>query len=221
MQQILENRQFFGVYKSLDDFIDRVELSIEQLRILLKIGAFRFTGKDKHQLLWEAYFRKIKSKKKSNQPGLFKIEHKEYTLPKFQYSSLIDAYDQMELLGFPLCSYFDLLQEPVYNSVYVKQFKDFVGQKISIYGKLICTKKTTTSMGKEMCFATFYDVNYDIFDTVQFPDQVVKYPLYNNGVYLCVGKVKNEFDYISIEAESIEFQKIQVDPRLVSSQFSA
>ncbi|SFB68646.1 DNA polymerase-3 subunit alpha [Zunongwangia mangrovi] len=221
VQQILENRQFFGVYKSLDDFIDRVEISIEQLRILLKVGAFRFTGKDKHQLLWEAYFRKIKSKKKNDQPGLFKIEHKEYTLPEFQYSVLVDAYDQIELLGFPLCSYFKLLQQPIRQSVSVKQLTDFVGKQVRIYGKLVCKKKTTTSNGKEMCFATFYDVNHDIFDTVQFPNQVTKYPLYNNGIYLCVGKVNNEFDYISIEADIIEFQKIQVDPRLVSSQFSA
>jgi DNA polymerase-3 subunit alpha len=34
VQQILENRQFFGVFKSFDDFIDRVNTSIEQLSIL-------------------------------------------------------------------------------------------------------------------------------------------------------------------------------------------
>jgi len=219
VQQVLENRQFFGSYKSLDDFMDRVAISIEQLRILLKVGAFRFTGKDKHQLLWEAYFRKIKSKKKSNQPGLFKIQHKEYVLPAFQYSALIDAYDQIELLGFPLCNYFDLLQEPVYNSTSVDELKKFVGKKVSIYGKLICTKKTTTSGGKEMCFATFHDIGYNIFDTVQFPDKVAKYPLYNKGVYRCIGKVINEFDYISIEAEAIEFQKIKIDPRFVTTPF--
>ena len=219
IQQILENRQFFGYYKSLDDFIDRVEISIEQLRILLKVGAFRFTGKDKHQLLWEAYFRKIKSKKNSNQPGLFKIQHKEYVLPEFQYSALIDAYDQIELLGFPLCNYFELLQDPVYDYTRVDELKNFVGKKVSIYGKLICTKKTTTSGGKEMCFATFYDIDYNIFDTVQFPDKVAKYPLYNKGIYRCVGKVINEFNYISIEAEAIEFQKIKVDPRFITTPF--
>ena len=219
IQQILENRQFFGYYKSLDDFIDRVEISIEQLRILLKVGAFRFTGKDKHQLLWEAYFRKIKSKKNSNQPGLFKIQHKEYVLPEFQYSALIDAYDQIELLGFPLCNYFELLQDPVYDYTRVDELKNFVGKKVSIYGKLICTKKTTTSGGKEMCFATFYDIDYNIFDTVQFPDKVAKYPLYNKGIYRCVGKVVNEFNYISIEAEAIEFQKIKVDPRFITTPF--
>ncbi|MDN3596320.1 DNA polymerase III subunit alpha [Zunongwangia endophytica] len=221
VQQILENRQFFGTYKSLNDFIDRIEISIEQLRILLKVGAFRFTGKDKHQLLWEAYFRKIKSKKKTTQAGLFKIEHKEYDLPQFRYSALIDAYDHMELLGFPLCSYFDLLLEPVSKSMGVRDLRNFVGKEVCIYGKLICTKNTTTVNGKQMCFATFYDINYDIFDTVQFPNIVAKYPLYNQGVYCCVGKVVDEFDYLAIEAKAITFQKIKVDPRLVSSQFSA
>ena len=70
-----------------------------------------------------------------------------------------------------------------------------------------------------MCFATFYDIDYNIFDTVQFPDKVAKYPLYNKGIYRCVGKVINEFNYISIEAEAIEFQKIKVDPRFITTPF--
>src|SRR5699024_2759752 len=48
VQRILENRNFFGLFKSLEDFIDRVKISLEQIRILIRINAFRFTGKDKH-----------------------------------------------------------------------------------------------------------------------------------------------------------------------------
>ena len=33
-----------GAFKSLDDFIERVPISIEQIGILIKINAFRFTG---------------------------------------------------------------------------------------------------------------------------------------------------------------------------------
>ncbi|MCX6243931.1 MAG: DNA polymerase III subunit alpha [Bacteroidetes bacterium] len=48
-------RKAHGVYLSLDDFVLRTHITLEQLIILIRIGAFRFTGKTKAQLLWEAH----------------------------------------------------------------------------------------------------------------------------------------------------------------------
>ena len=42
-------------YSSLDDFIQRVPVTLDQLIILIRVGAFRFTGKQKSSLLWEAH----------------------------------------------------------------------------------------------------------------------------------------------------------------------
>jgi DNA polymerase-3 subunit alpha len=42
-------------YTSLDDFVERVGPPLEQLVILIRAGAFRFTGKPKALLLWEAH----------------------------------------------------------------------------------------------------------------------------------------------------------------------
>jgi len=42
-------------YKDLEDFIRRVPITLEQLVILIRVGAFRFTGKTKAMLLWEAH----------------------------------------------------------------------------------------------------------------------------------------------------------------------
>jgi len=44
-----------GGYTSLEDFIERVPASLEQVIILIRAGAFRFTGKPKTLLLWEAH----------------------------------------------------------------------------------------------------------------------------------------------------------------------
>ena len=74
-------------------------------------------GIDKHELLWKAYFKLHNSKPKSSQALLFKPQHRDFELPEFEFSKLIEAYDQMELLGFPLCSHFELLKEPVKNTV--------------------------------------------------------------------------------------------------------
>ncbi|MFZ4520658.1 MAG: DNA polymerase III subunit alpha [Bacteroidales bacterium] len=42
-------------YESLEDFIRRVPVTLDQLIILIRVGAFRFTGKPKASLLWEAH----------------------------------------------------------------------------------------------------------------------------------------------------------------------
>ena len=219
VQQILENRQFFGPFKSLDDFIDRIYISIEQLSLLLKINAFRFTGIDKHELLWKAYFKLHNSKPKSSQALLFKPQHRDFELPEFEYSNLIEAYDQMELLGFPLCSHFELLEEPVKNSVMAKDLKDHIGRDVEIYGNLVNSRKTGTSNGKYMYFGTFYDINGDIFDTVLFPKVAEKYSLRSRGIYKCFGKVMYDLGYISLDIKWISRQATKTDPRLVETGF--
>ncbi len=42
-------------YADLEDFIQRVPVTLDQLVILIRAGAFRFTGKPKASLLWEAH----------------------------------------------------------------------------------------------------------------------------------------------------------------------
>ncbi|WPY98948.1 DNA polymerase III subunit alpha [Christiangramia sp. OXR-203] len=220
IQQILENRQFFGEFRSLDDFIDRIQISIEQLSLLLKINAFRFTGIDKHELLWKAYFKLDRNKPKTNQPLLFKPKHKDFELPEFEASKMIEAYDQMELLGFPLCSHFELLKDPLkQNVVTASQLKDHIGKNIEIYGNLVNSKKTGTSNGKYMYFGTFYDPEGVIFDVVLFPLIAEKYPIRTKGIYLCYGEVVSNLGYISISIKTLTRQATQTDPRLVGNNF--
>ena len=218
IQRILENRNFFGPFRNFDDFIDRMPISIEQLSLLLKIDAFRFTGVDKHHLLWKAFFKLAKSKTRTNQQLLFKAPHKDFELPELSHSFLIDAYDQMELLGFSLHDHFKMLKNPIKPSaVKAKDLKDHVNKEVEIYGNLIVAKKTPTINKQYMCFGTFYDPAGDIFDTVQFPFATEKFPLHSKGIYLCRGKVVDELGYISISINWIERQETQGDPRYVSN----
>ncbi len=217
VKQILENRQFFGQFISFDDFIDRVNISIEQLSILLKINAFRFTGLDKHHLLWKAHFKLNASKASTRQERLFNTPHKDFELPEFEFSDLIEAFDQMELLGFPLCSHFKLLRNPMEDGVKAKDLSKYAGREVIIYGDLITAKKTGTSNGKYMYFGTFFDSEANVFDTVQFSASAEKYPLRSKGIYKCYGKVNNELDYISISIHKLIRQETLGDPRLLNS----
>src|SRR5262249_20367657 len=52
-QRILAAREIDGPYTGLADFVERTAPTPEQLDILIRTGALRFTGKSKKELLWE------------------------------------------------------------------------------------------------------------------------------------------------------------------------
>lgn len=150
---------------------------------------------------------------------LFTPPHKDYELPEFSYSELIDSYDEIELLGFPLCSRFRLLKYKMQTSILAAELKSHVGKEISIYGNLITLKKTATTTKRYMYFGTFFDKNDDVFDTVHFPDIAEKYPVRGKGIFLCRGVVVDELGYLSIQIKAIERQAILIDPRLAAPAY--
>ena len=52
-EKIIAERNAYGVFRDLFDFLERLSPGSEQLHILIKSGAFRFTGKSKKELMWE------------------------------------------------------------------------------------------------------------------------------------------------------------------------
>lgn len=207
-----------GVFKSLDDFINRVPISIEQIRILIKINAFRFTGINKRELLWEAHMKIKKVIFEEPVKTLFEAPVIQYETPKLSSSKLEDAFDQIELLGYALCNPFDLLVENFSNSFRAKNLQQYKERMVCIEGYLVTVKKTKTSNGKQMYFGTFLDIDGDFLDTVHFPPVAEKYPFRGRGIYRLIGKVIEEFDCISIEISSMERLAIIEDPRYADSR---
>ena len=54
MKSIIENRKHSGPFIHLSDLMERLAPGIEQLNILIRIGAFRFCGKTKRQVWHDA-----------------------------------------------------------------------------------------------------------------------------------------------------------------------
>ncbi|MHA7059040.1 DNA polymerase III subunit alpha [Aquimarina sp. M1] len=212
---ILVEREQHGIYASLNDFIDRVSIGIEQISILIKIDAFAFTRKNKHELLWEAYFRLNSILPDHNQPLLFREKRTEYQLPKFETSKLENAFEQIESFGFPLCGYYEIMASKPVNQNRASQLRNYLNKKIDIYGYLIAMKNTSTSKGERMAFGTFLDQFGDVFDTVLFPSVQEKYKLRHKGVYRMYGKVVEEFGFLSIEIIKIIKQDYIQDPRYI------
>jgi len=213
-QHIEAERTKNGPYKSLDNFLKRTPgIGLEQLRILIRLGAFRFTEKTKQRLLWESLLffnrtvgnasRKMGSKFDAT-TDLFDTEPKEYPLPDLKRDPLEDAFDEIELLGFPLCNPFDLLATRDYGDTFTCHLPQKKDKHVQMVGYLITTKDAYTMKTKEhMCFGTFYDINGEVFDTVHFPDSARNFPFRGRGFYELKGKVTEDFGVYAVDVAAM------------------
>jgi len=207
------NERANGLFTSLDDFMERISMSIEQLDILIRIGAFRMFNKDKRQLLWKAHYSHNHMYHNDLQPSLFKIASKTFALPNFTITDLENAFDQLELLNFTLYDPFILLKEPPTSTLLTSDFPKYENQYVVIYGYLVTIKNTRTSKGSRMYFGTFLDQSGQWIDTVHFPPVAKKYPFRGKGIYRITGKVVSEFDFLSLEVSTLERMPYAPDPR--------
>lgn len=201
---VLYDRNKNGAFRSVDEFVKRVSVSLEQLSLLIRIGAFRFTGKGKKELLWHAHFLLGNTGKSKTGPSLFDSPVKKYELPQMSHDTIEDIYDEMELLGFPLESPFCLLESIPEGCLLAVQFGSHIGKYVKTLGYLVTVKRTRTSNGKDMYFGNFIDQQGEFIDTVHFPPIAAKYPFTGQGIYLLEGKVVEEFDAISLEISSMK-----------------
>lgn len=212
-QKILRERAKNGRFDSLDDLIERVSVTLDQLIILIKIDGLRSMGKDKRSLLWEAHMKINGVSFDEHMPLLFKPDRAEFDLPPLPSTDSEQAFDQLEHLGFTLQSPFDLTKDHEHTLILARDLPHMTGKTITIDGYLITTKNTGTSNGKRMYFGTFLDAQGDFIDTVHFPPVAERYPFSGPGVYQITGKVMEEFDSISIEVTAMSRLPIIEDPR--------
>lgn len=213
-KKIEENRKNEGIFKDFDDFIDRISISLEQLSILIRIDAFRFTKKSKRSLMWEAHLKISKNKKATHTTvDLFNIKKVDYQIPDISTPWQEDAFDQIELLGFPLYSPFSIANEDETDVVLANDLIHHKNLTVWVKGYLIHTKRTTTSKNEKMFFGTFLDTEGNWLDTVHFPQVAAKFPFRGKGLYKVKGKVIVEYDCITIETSYMEKLGVIEDPR--------
>jgi len=145
--------------------------------------------------------------------SLFKTERISYETPALESSDLENAFDELELLGFPLCNPFQLLVKQSRTKLRAKHLCQYRNKIITIEGYLITTKNTKTSNGRTMCFGTFLDREGHFIDTVHFPLVATKFPFRGKGVYMITGRVLEEFDCINIEVSTMYRLATIEDPR--------
>ncbi|MDP9041955.1 MAG: DNA polymerase III subunit alpha, partial [Bacteroidota bacterium] len=199
VKRLLNNRKQMGNFLNLADFIERIFPGIEQLNILIRVGAFQFSGKSKKELLWEANFLHKKNTSASGSGFLFREHTQTFHMPELVQHPMDDALDEIELLGFSLCNVFELMQENPQNFLPASKLPHHLGKEVSVLGWLVTSKSVNTASNQTMHFHTFLDSNSDWLDTIFFPGTSRYYPVTGRGCYAMKGKVVEEFGVYSIE----------------------
>jgi DNA polymerase-3 subunit alpha len=202
IRTLLNERNAHGDFENLFDFIRRTSISLEQIILLIRVGAFQYTGINKKELLWQAHL-EINPKEKVQSNDLFVKTAVEFKLPQLQHHWIDDAMDEMELLGFTICSPFKLIKEEIPSKLLAKDLRKLINKQVMIVGYLCATKRTSTSKGDKMYFGTFIDMNGEWIDSVHFPRSAKAYPFHGPGIYCLYGKVIEEFDFIYVQVEKM------------------
>lgn len=203
-KNLLTERELNGPFANLEDFTKRVAISLEQLRILIRIKAFRFTGKTSKQLLWDAHMLLNKAKKTAPRKELFIAPPSPTRLPALEYGDYEDAFDEMQILGFPYISPFQLASKQYDNVVYASELMSNLGKTVYMVGYYANIRKVITIHGDIMYFGCFTDAKGKLFDTVHFPQSIAQYPFTGKGCYLLKGKVIEDFDVPSVEVSHMQ-----------------
>jgi len=200
--------------KSLEDFLERVPIGLEQVIILVRINALRFTGKSKKELLWDVHLVLGNQKKKDPVRELFPVRKRKFTLPELEQTSLENAYDELELLGFSVTiPAFDLLQTSFRGQVLSRHMLQHAGKKVRMLGNLVTVKHVRTKQRQWMNFGTFLDAEGEFFDVVNFPDSLKRYPYKGKGIYLLLGEITQEAGFPSMTVEKMAKLPFRPDPR--------
>nr|WP_294991365.1 DNA polymerase III subunit alpha [uncultured Sediminibacterium sp.] len=204
IQEITLNREINGHYKNLTDFIERLQPGLEQLNILIRIGAFRFTGKSKKTLLWEANFLQKKITV-THGPVMFDEPLSlNFELPELTDDPIDDLYDQMEIMGFCTTNPFALADANPSDFTPAREMPNHKGKTITMLAYFIARKHIITKNADTMFFGTFVDSHLNWIDTVHFPTTAKRHPLHTSGFYKLKGRVVEDFGVFSLEVRWLE-----------------
>lgn len=214
---IVDEREKNGEYSSMEDFINRIQIGIEGIQTLIFIGAFRFTGKTKNQLVLAARLIMVNFKPENRNWLLLQEPVKEYKLPVLARSDFEDAFDEIEILSFPVsCSPFDLMQTKYRGDVMAKDLLKHHKKEVKMLAYLVSTKQVPTKAGT-MYFGTWIDAEGEYFDTAHFARSLINYPFKGGGCYLLLGTVQVDFHFPTITITKMAKMPFIADPRYSNS----
>ncbi len=193
---LIAQRSSDGPFRSLQDFLDRVQPDSAQARLLIKAGCFdRLAGElTRPALLW-----RLLAWRHPSSPGYLPIPT-EYG-PSRLIAQEIDAF------GFPLrchpLALVPIAQIPP-DTIAARDMTQHIGRSITMMGVLITEKVIHTKQGNPMEFVSFEDLT-GLYDATIFPDLYRKtcHLLAQNQAYVIEGIVESHFAAVTLTVTAI------------------
>jgi len=124
-----------------------------------------------------------------------------------------DAFDEIELLGFPVSvTPFNLLKTSYRGDVKACDLVQHHKKQVKMLAYLVSRKHVPTKMGA-MYFGTWIDTNGEFFDTAHFTGSLKEYPFKGGGCYLLLGTVEVDYHFPTITISKMEKMPFISDPR--------
>lgn len=185
-KRIITEQRTNGPYRSLRDFLDRVQLDLAQAKLLIKAGCFDSIAGEltRPALLWRLF-----ASQAAKPPGYLPIPA--------EYAIQQKLAHELELFGFPLsCHPLDLFKEVLAHTPHLpaKELALHVREEVTVVGWLLTEKIISTKKGEPMEFTTFEDQT-GLYDTTLFPEVYRQYChlLAPNHAYVVTGRVEEQF----------------------------
>ena len=145
--KILQARRKGGEFQDFEDFMSRVPIGRKPLNLLIRIDAFRFTGIPYVELLWQKN-EYLGDGKAGEAMRLLPMAKMGPSLSQLEHTPIERIFEQIEILGFPLVSPFQLIEAEPEGDITTDEFSQHLGRRIRILGYFVTRKRITTKQGK-------------------------------------------------------------------------
>ncbi len=195
-KQLIAERHTNGPYRSLSDFVARVNPEQAQARLLIKTGCFDSIAGEltRPALLW-----RLLASQASTPPSYVPIPE--------AYSFQKSLAHELTLFGFPLqCHPLDVFHEEYKDTRYIlaKDLVLYIGKEVTLFGWLLTEKIVSTQKGDPMEFMTLEDQT-GMYDATVFPQTYRQYChlLAPNQGYILTGLVEEKFSTVTVTVRTL------------------
>jgi len=207
VEALLEERRRRGAFRSIADFLARVDADPSDVRLLIRSGCFdSIAGRhSRPAMTWRLVAHADRrAARGSRQPSLFEAESGDLPEPPEVNGEKI-LREEADTLGFlvsrhPLTLYRRALSG--IRTVAARDLGRHAGRRVTTVGWLITGKLVETRKGEPMEFLSFEDTT-DIYETTFFPRAYDRFCriLTSTRPFLLRGKVEEDYSALTLTVE--------------------
>ncbi len=204
------NERAKGTFRSLEDFLWRVDIDVADLKILIKAGTFDSIsgGATRPEMIWQALaWNEARASRRAVARSLFH-DMPQAAPPKVpQYSARTILEHELETLDFLISRHpLSLYSQQLSKLRYVRgaDLPRHVGRQVTTVGWWVTGKLVTTKDDEPMEFISFEDTSA-LYETVFFPEAYARFChiLNRSRPYVLTGVVQEEFGVCTLTVDSV------------------